>query len=349
MPRFDVTPALSETIKTLRAQNKIQAKALATLVGKSPSYISKLEKNEIKTIDSKELEAILHLIAGSEENFQKILESILDVLELKYSKKEIDNQLWFQNFDTALRHIPIPKTLIDELNSIKSDLNITIEYLCNRINSNEELSSDVDNIDKYPFNEWQACVIKNRISYTFIKMKVDINEIYGIFDYTTIQSNYITLLAITYYLLKIKNHKQTINISPEESKLLMDNTINMLTNHKFLSILEKRHLINNSDSLMHNDFLSSHDKLNNKLILSILQQLQFFSEYDVLKANDCLSKFENNLNWDAMFMLSLLKLPFHKLEDLNFTEKKELFSSISNLIKLSLENHKTKHTTEFYE
>jgi hypothetical protein len=100
---------------------------------------------------------------------------------------------------------------------------------------------------------------------------------------------------------------------------------------------------------MHNDFLSSHDKLNNKLILSILQQLQFFSEYDVLKANDCISKFENNLNWDAMFMLSLLKLPFHKLEDLNFTEKKELFSSISNLIKLSLENHKTKHTTEFYE
>ena len=52
MPRFDVTQPLAETIKTIRIQNKISSKDLAKKIGKSPSYLSKLEKAEIKSIDA---------------------------------------------------------------------------------------------------------------------------------------------------------------------------------------------------------------------------------------------------------------------------------------------------------
>ena len=52
MPRAIVTPSLSETIRSIRQQNKILANKVAAYVGKSPAYISKLENGDIKTIDT---------------------------------------------------------------------------------------------------------------------------------------------------------------------------------------------------------------------------------------------------------------------------------------------------------
>ena len=43
MPRAVVTPELTEILRSIRLQNKIQAKLLAEHIGKSPAYISKLE------------------------------------------------------------------------------------------------------------------------------------------------------------------------------------------------------------------------------------------------------------------------------------------------------------------
>ena len=47
MPRAIVTPELTETLRGIRLQNKIQAKNLAAHIGKSPAFISKLESGNI--------------------------------------------------------------------------------------------------------------------------------------------------------------------------------------------------------------------------------------------------------------------------------------------------------------
>ena len=47
MPKIVVTDSLAETLKMLRTQNSVKSKDLAEYIGKTPGYITKLEKKEI--------------------------------------------------------------------------------------------------------------------------------------------------------------------------------------------------------------------------------------------------------------------------------------------------------------
>ena len=117
MPRAIVTPELTETLRGIRLQNKIQAKNLAAHIGKSPAFISKLESGNIQTIDTKELYSILQFISG-ENSSTELAEQIYASLRFKYSSKEIEEQLWFTNYDTVECLLPIPEALIDDLSLI---------------------------------------------------------------------------------------------------------------------------------------------------------------------------------------------------------------------------------------
>ena len=46
MPKIVVTDSLVETLKMLRTQNSVKSKDLAEYIGKTPGYITKLEKKE---------------------------------------------------------------------------------------------------------------------------------------------------------------------------------------------------------------------------------------------------------------------------------------------------------------
>ena len=91
MPRAIVTPSLVETLRSIRLQNKIQAKQLALHIGKSPAYVSKLENGSIQTIDTEELNSILQFISGQEAPVE-LAEQIYKSLKLKYTAKEIEEQ-----------------------------------------------------------------------------------------------------------------------------------------------------------------------------------------------------------------------------------------------------------------
>ena len=47
-----ITPELGMALKNYRIENKITAKSITDKFGKASSYISKLEKGDIKKIDS---------------------------------------------------------------------------------------------------------------------------------------------------------------------------------------------------------------------------------------------------------------------------------------------------------
>ena len=350
MPRFDVTQPLAETIKTIRIQNKISSKDLAKKIGKSPSYLSKLEKAEIKSIDANDLEQLLNHIYIDNKNFQARLESIFDVLTLRYSKSEIKNQLWFENYDTAFRQIPIPPSLIDELNLIKTRIQITIDELCLHINNNEDVKKKIKNIDSYPVNEWQAQVVDKAIISTFIVMKLEKDTVSKILNKQIQKTNYITILAIAYHLLKQEKFPNDYNLSDITiSKILLE-ARDILNKHKFHSISDKKRL----NAIARNDkekteLLTEHEKENIGLLEFINKEFKVFSEVDIVKANDCLIEFKKNLEWDNMFMVSLMRLRFYELENFTRPEKEVLFKNIASIIKESLEAHKTSATTGLYE
>ena len=116
MSRAIVTPELADTLREIRIENGIQAKDLATHINKSAAFISRLEHRAIQTVDTDDLYAMLSYILTDSSNSEEILEKIYDSLRFKFTKDEIENFLWFTNFDTVERQIPVPESLIDIIN-----------------------------------------------------------------------------------------------------------------------------------------------------------------------------------------------------------------------------------------
>lgn len=338
MAKYDVTPELAATIKAVRIQNHIASKSVAEHIGKSQSYMSKLEKGDIKTIEEAELTSIFRFIFGSNKGFQDFLDSalgtIFSTLELRFSDEEIAEQIWFDNYDTVLRMIPIPASMIDDLYGRMAVLNLSIEDLCTRINSNEGISPKVQNTDSYPFNEWYPFVVDHQIEFRFIKMKVDLVDIEEILTKVKSATNYVTMLSIAYYIMKAENFGERIRLSEDEDKLLMRKASDYLNSYKFFSIVEKNRLRKHAQSGAERDeLLSSFDRENRALINEILSAFQFFSELNIIKMNESLSVFVENLKWDNSFMIKLVSVPFCDIKDTSFALKKEMLTEIQNVVK----------------
>ena len=217
MAKVYVTQELAETIKSIRLQNKILSKDLANIIDKSPAYVTKLEKGEIQTIDIDELNKIFNYIIGDDTSFDETIQKIYSVLKYIYTYEEIENQIWFSNYDTVKRKIPIPSSLIDEINVRIEALDVSREYLKKRINANESLSqAEVENPD-IPFNQWYSPENKPKGAQS-IKINITDDILNGILDKTIDVTKYIYMLAISYYLIKIeKLLKEYVEIPSEKT------------------------------------------------------------------------------------------------------------------------------------
>ena len=246
MPRAIVTQSLSDTIKLIRTQNKIQAKQVADYINKSAAFITKLENGNMKSIDSEDLYAILKFISNNESDTD-LANRIYDSLRLKYSKKEISNQLWFHNFDTVECLIPIPESLIAAFNKKIQDLNISRDYLLRRINANESLlESEITN-QKIPYNVWFH---REWDEETGQGIKINLSKVTldSILDGETDVSPYIFVFCILFYLNKIQQYGDVTNLSVNENDRLFEKTTLELNNFKFLSISEKNLLLSQNEN-----------------------------------------------------------------------------------------------------
>lgn len=355
MAKYEVTLELAEILKAVRVQHHVTAKAVAEHIGKSQSYMSKLEKGDIKTIDESELTSVFRFIYGNNEAdfesfFSSSLEKILDTLELRYSDEEIREQNWFHNYDTVQRLIPVPSNLIDDLYERMVSNNISIEYLCKRINSNEAISPKVNNTDRYPFNEWQSFVVNHKIEFGFIKMKLNLADIEKLFSKQIISTNYVTMLSIAYYVFKIETYGSKKDISDPDDIQLMDKATEYLSNHQFYSIASKNALRKRARSKEEYDtLLSSFDKENSAVINELLKAFRVFSELDIAKTNEYLTCFVNNLRWDSGFMLKLISTTFYQMEDVSFSVKKEMLTEIQSIFSKYKELPETQKRLETYD
>ena len=331
MPRAIVTPELAETLRGIRLQNKIQAKNLATHIGKSPAFISKLESGNIQTIDTKELYSILQFISG-EHNSTELAEQIYTSLRFKYSSKEIEEQLWFTNYDTVECLLPIPDDLIDDITTRLGILGISRSYLNARINANEALPTEDINDDSIEFNQWyhQSCMGGNAQS---IKIKLSEKQMSAILDKEVDVAPYVFVFCILFYILKIEKYNSTIELSDDENSELMRMTTDILNSHKFLSISEKNNLIAEKESQEEvQEILSSFDNANIEILSDIISGFRFASEHNIKTTNEQLQAFSQNMHWDLGFMLRVISLDFKSMERTSFSNKKALLSEIEKLI-----------------
>ena len=347
MPRAVVTSSLAETLRSLRLQNKIPSKQLASHINKSPAYISKLENGSIQTIDTKELYAILEFISGEEPPVD-LADQIYKTLTLKYSPKEIEAQLWFVNYDTVNCLLPVPSLLIDEFNSRIELLGISRKYLAERINANEALSEEERLDNSIPFNEWYHPE-QLEGNAQCIKIRLSEKRLNRILDKQDEVEPYVFIFCILYYLLKIEKYKDSVSITEEQNHQIMQEAAIILNSFKFLSISEKNRLISERQSQEEiQEVLSSFDRDNIDILGDIISSFQFASEHNIKSTNEQLKAFGENMHWDLGFMLRIISINYASLQETSISNRKKLLSEIEALVKHYSELSKDQNRIETY-
>lgn len=332
MPRAIVTPELAETLRNIRLQNKVQAKNLAAHIQKSAAFVSKLENGSIQTIDTEELYKILQYISN-ENNSAELADQIYKSLKFKYSSKEIEEQLWFTNYETVECLLPLPNELIDSFNTRIERLGISRQYLHSRINANEALSQEELDDTSIACNQWYHQKQKEGNAQS-IKISLSEKSLDAILDKKYDVAPYVFIFAIMFYLLKIEQYGDAIALSDEDNSILMKKTTDELNSFKFLSISEKNLLIAEKQTKEEvQDLLSSFDNDNIEIIGDILSGFRFASDHNIKSTNEHLQRFEQNMRWDLGFMLRVIGLEFSNLEKTSVSNRKNLLTEMEALIK----------------
>lgn len=332
MARVNVTIELAERIKELRLVNKVKAIDLAAHMEKSPAYISKLESGNIKTLDYEELLKIFTFISKDKDD----LEDFIDKLSLEVVTKELDEQTWLMNFDTIERKIPIPSSLVDYINRLISDLNLTIPYLIAYINENEDLKDikhdyNID-ISKYKNNLWHSFKTENEKLISFIIMDLNIRQVENILEKKVDTSNYVTIESILYNILRLKYGLEN-SLTEEKNSEIKKETRDILNSHKFYSSFEKSKILKAATTKQEFDLLLNEFDLNNrKLVNEFLGHIRFLSNWNIKYTNEKLNLLNENLKWDPSYTLTLASLPFSELNDISKSLKGDLLKDIKNLI-----------------
>lgn len=331
VPRAIVTPELAETLRSVRLNNKIQVKKLAEHINKSSAFISKLESGNIQTIDTEDLYKILQYICN-ESNAAELANHIYQSLKIKYSAKEIEEQLWFVNFETVECLLPLPADLIDQLNARIKSLGISRQYLCSRINANEALTQEEVNDDSIVPNQWyhQKYAEGNAQS---IKISMSEEHLCALLDKKHDIAPYVFIFVIMFYLLKIEKYGEIVSLSIEENTNLMEQATKELNHHKFYSISEKNRLLSERQTTEEvQDLLTSFDHDNIEIIGEILSGFQFASNHNIKTTNEQLKQFDQNMRWDLGFMLRVISLEFTLLAKTSVSNRKNLLQEINSLI-----------------
>lgn len=342
MAKVNITNELAEKIKELRIANKIKAIDLADHIKKSPAYITKLENGDIKTLDYKELLTIFNFISKDEDDLAKII----DKLPLELNSEDLKEQTWFLNFDTVVRKIPIPSDLIDYINKEIADLGVSISYLVDYINKNEDLSDIVIenkiDIENFENNLWHSYNNTDGKISSFIIIKLSLNQVIEILEKKQDTSNYVTIQSILYNLLRLE-YIQNNSFSEEENIKIKQQVILTLNSYKFYSSIEKSRVLKNAVTQQEFDsLLNEFDITNKELVNEFLGYISFLSEFNVKYTNEKLNLVNRNFNWDASYLLTLASLPFYQLENTS----KSLKSSLLNDIKKLIEEYKSKPEAE---
>lgn len=344
MPKIEITEELAQCLRALRLQHNLSTTKLSKAIGKSPAYISKLEKGEIHSIDINLFnEALLTVVGGNNESLNVAYDELANYFNLIFSSKELDQQIWFINFDRITRVIPIPESLIDEINDILSAHNITYEELLTAINSNLDLPKEDIN-RKVPYNQWFISQGKKDGSKS-IKIKLESDILFGILEKRIQKIAYTFMESIAYYALRLS----TGNVLTEEKNILLkDEATELLNKHKFYSILEREQLIKESKSEDElSSVLSTHDLKNRKLLDEIMDEMHYMSDLDVTEINKFLESLRDNMDWDVGFVMALNNIPLNLLTNTDYNDRQQMLNEINEIF-FKYKNTIKKQTTNKY-
>jgi len=350
LAKVDISPELGHKLREFRLRSGIRAKELAQYIGKTPAYITKLEKGDFKTMDEDALQEIVKYITSDENGYERFIDDFLS----SATEDEIKSQLDIMHFDMLERSIPVPKSLIVYINTQLQTMDVSIRELVNYINENDDYDDAFftrHNLDRSELKTNTFYPIpgegpRGGQLKTFILYKLFEPNVRAILSSRITVCPHVTLFAIVYNLLKLENGgKQPV----EKQWQLKSETTRILTENKFYTILDRSRAFSKSSvPAEYTAFLSSYDKDNFTFINDIFEKLEYLSNYNVVYTNEKLEGIARNLNEDSSFTLSFMALPISRLAGLTVSQKKEFLELIRGQIDDYLSTVGSNNSVELY-
>lgn len=191
-----LTPELGMALKNFRIENKVTAKSITEKFDKASSYVSKLEKGDIKKIEGDFLIQLCNYIAGSERG----LSDFLNRLSQSYKEFTNETKLIVMNIDDLLLEHTVPINLVLEMNDYLSSHGLTTAQLVDMVNANGDIA-DREDYEKFPANIWHEKDFD--IDNAAIKLSIPSIYIEDLLNQKIVTIHRVIIEAILYSLYKL--------------------------------------------------------------------------------------------------------------------------------------------------
>lgn len=327
--KFTITPELTTLIKTIRAQNHISAKELASYIEKSPSYVSKLESGDVKNIQKKDLTKILSFLTGGEDFYEEVLPQAVRILMSYLPSERLPEQVWLLQYDTADRPVLVSEEMSLDLNNRLTELGMSTEELSAFINENfdSELSSAFPANEIIPFEQRGSTRILARL-------EMNAKDISRILSGENRHTTYLVIYGISHILLRLEKFgNASYKLPPENAVEILRDTSAYLEKFQVHSLIGFSRMLSSKDFISRQvNMLNTFDSVSAELMNHITEFFKEALKYDMLGTTQALDVFLKSLNWDPAFILKLIQFPFYKMEGLGYHQKKNLIREIMELL-----------------
>ena len=323
--KFDVTPELASLLKTVRVRNGVSSKDVAEHLGKSPSYLSKLEGGSVRTIDEDQLKDILGFIFSGADFYGVVMPEVAGLLLGTLESARLVDQVWFLQFDVIERPVIVPGGMARDMAHNFDSMHMTAKQAADFINSNidSEMSTafPANQIIAMDYNGSRRLLIRPDLSE-----KVVDQVIHGDVSMTS----YFVVYTIVHSMFRLQMFPgvQT-KLPPAEAVALLNSAAEYMGRWEVHSLVGFSHFLTSEEFIEYQIPLAS---TQSGIVERIASQLSEIVDHDSLNAISELNAFNKTLDWDPAFALKVMGLPFSKLNGMSFANKRKLIAEISALV-----------------
>lgn len=305
-----LTPELGMALKNFRIENKVTAKSLTEKFGKSSSYITKLEKGDIKKIEGDFLIQLCNFITGSDDGLSVFLNRSTK------NYKELSNETKFiiMNIDDLLFEHTIPDKFIVDIKNYLSAHNLTITQIVEMVNSNEDICTRED-YETLPINIWYDKEFD--IDNASIKLAIPSIYIEDLLSWKLNTIHRVIAEAILYSLYKLGKEDKPQYVANDKLELYR--------------ILPARSVIRVTPDNIENIFGGLEPDTANAL-KNVTSGLKLITTLTKTYGAKRIKQISNNLNEDLGFCFAYMSIDIVELEKKDKEKKKQFLHELKSLI-----------------
>lgn len=323
--KFAVTPELATLVKTMRAQNALATKETAEHLHKSPSYLSKLEGGEIKTIQQETLTDLLLFTTRSSDFFGEALPAAWRALQSFMEPGRLLYQVWLIQYDTVERKVAIPPGMAEDLMRQLEGMGAGVDRLVALANRN----IDSEMTGSLPANQI-ICLDYEGRPRLMARADIDPAVVKDAMEGRGRTLSYLTVNNVVYTLFRmLRCPDAQTKLPPKDAVDVLRCTASYMDRWGLHSLTSFSHLVSSDE------FISQQVPLvhgGEGVLERVHERMGEIARHDAVNATSQLNTFLNTVEWDPSFALKLVGIPFSDLGPLSFNAKKHLLDDIQALL-----------------